>query len=464
MPIVAYNLRFDLEEVLQPEWTKWGLKAFGAGGFCALRLAQRLLDPVPAGNCKLQTLRQYYRLPERGAHTALGDVQTVVDLVGRVLKPLAAARRLETWEELKAFADEEWYPSRIAFGKFKGRDFRDASIDTSLRGWIEWLAGSSNPRTAAMGRWYLSQLQIAKDGAPRAPLTFDVATEASESIDLGPRGVAIALYVNPELEDLRRLISAARLRLADLEATYTGERHAVDVTRAALFRLLHQHYLERDRLRLIVKYRRRYLEILLTAGEDQAEEVRTEYRNAKTQTEADYEEAAQLAQSQKQLTDDEQAELKGLWRKLVRIYHPDRFAGDPEKRATYEKLTALINRARDEGNIGLLRDIANDPTGFIARQGWGSFDFQDDAELNALRRLLESLQLRILDVIAQLDELHEHPDYELHRLCADSAVALEEIADGMVSEIRAEITELEAEAESLRKEIDALAEGKVIGD
>ena len=39
-------------------------------------LAQRLMDPVPAGNCKLQTLRQYYRLPERGAHTALGDVET----------------------------------------------------------------------------------------------------------------------------------------------------------------------------------------------------------------------------------------------------------------------------------------------------------------------------------------------------------------------------------------------------
>jgi len=77
------------------------------------------------------------------------------------------------------------------------------------------------------------------------------------------------------------------------------------------------------------------------------------------------------------LTDDEQAELKGLWRKLVRVYHPDRFASDPEKRATYEKLTALINRARDEGDIGLLRDIANDPTGFIARQGWGSFDFQE---------------------------------------------------------------------------------------
>ena len=40
-----------------------------------MRLAQRLLDPVPAWNCKLQTLR--LRLPERGAHTALGNANTL---------------------------------------------------------------------------------------------------------------------------------------------------------------------------------------------------------------------------------------------------------------------------------------------------------------------------------------------------------------------------------------------------
>ncbi len=89
---------------------------------------------------------------------------------------------------------------------------------------------------------------------------------------------------------------------------------------------------------------------------------------------------------------------------------------------------------------------------------------RNEAELNALRRLLQSLQLRILDVIARLDELHEDPDYELHRLCVEGTVTLEEIVDGMVSEIRAEITELEAEAESLRKEIDALTGGEVIGE
>src|ERR1039458_3908351 len=73
LPLVAFNLEYDLDEVLKPEWKRLRIAPIGSQGFCALRLAQRLLDPVPAGNCKLQTLRQYYRLPERGAHTALGD-------------------------------------------------------------------------------------------------------------------------------------------------------------------------------------------------------------------------------------------------------------------------------------------------------------------------------------------------------------------------------------------------------
>ena len=33
------------------------------------------------------------------------------------------------------------------------------------------------------------------------------------------------------------------------------------------------------------------------------------------------------------------------------------------------KLTAAINRAKDEGDIGTLREIADDPHGFILRQG-----------------------------------------------------------------------------------------------
>lgn len=103
-PLVAYNLSYDLDEVLRPEWERLGIEPIGRSGFCALRLAQRLLDPVPAGNCKLQTLRQFYRLPERGAHTALGDVETVADLMQQVLRPLTLERGLRTWDDISAFA------------------------------------------------------------------------------------------------------------------------------------------------------------------------------------------------------------------------------------------------------------------------------------------------------------------------------------------------------------------------
>lgn len=57
LPVVAYNLEYDWDKVLLPEWKRLGIPQIGVPGFCALKLAQRLLDPVPAGNCKLQTLR-----------------------------------------------------------------------------------------------------------------------------------------------------------------------------------------------------------------------------------------------------------------------------------------------------------------------------------------------------------------------------------------------------------------------
>ena len=145
-------------------------RADRAPGFCALRLAQRLLDPVPAGNCKLQTLRQFYRLPERGAHTALGDVQTVSDLMANVLWLIAEHRGLKSWSDVCAYTRAEWYPSRIAFGKFKGRDIRDARTDQSLRDWLRWLARSSNRRNASMGKWVDPATELGRAGRGRRPV------------------------------------------------------------------------------------------------------------------------------------------------------------------------------------------------------------------------------------------------------------------------------------------------------
>jgi hypothetical protein len=102
---------------------------------------------------------------------------------------------------------------------------------------------------------------------------------------------------------------------------------------------------------------------------------------------------------------------------LVRLYHPDRFAGEANTVDTYEKLTSAINRAKEEGDIELLREIANDPTGFILRQGWTRLDFSDATEIESLRKLLDTLHAEIIDKLEALNNLRESSEYELQNLC-----------------------------------------------
>lgn len=461
LPLVSFNLEYDLDKVLKPEWRRLGIGAIGSRGFCALRLAQRLLDPVPAGNCKLQTLRQYYRLPERGAHTALGDVQTVADLMAQVLRPIAEHRGLDTWEKLIAFAGEEWFPSRIAFGKHKGRLIQEARKDAELRGWLDWLTKSANARNARMGRWYLRQLEMAcaePDATLFATPGMDGETKRTTPTQVGVAGLVI--YINPELELLRQLVASGRSRLAELEVSFTKEKSRVDVMQAVLFRLLREFYQKRDRLRLIVDYRRKFLDSLVRGGEEEAKQAEENYEQAKAQTDKDYEETAAAVSEKKQLTADEEAELSRLWKKLVKLYHPDRFANQPDKLETYHKLTSAINRAKDTGDIKTLREIAEDPHGFILRQGWATLDFSDAAELAQLRRLHETLQLEIIAVLESLNRLRESPDYELCQLSEQKPGLLDELAAERKALLEKESGELQRQADKLAEEIRELGGGE----
>ena len=459
LPLVSFHLEYDLDEVLKPEWKRLHLAPIGRQGFCAMRLAQRLLDPVPAGNCKLQTLRQYYRLPERGAHTALGDVQTVVDLVRLILRPIAERRGLNTWEKLVAYASEEWYPSRITFGKFKGRLVWEAKRNPDIHGWVEWLAGSSNPRSAKMGRWYLRVLE--REVEPKVDLavfpglTAPSAEEAEVAI---PGGVApgLIVFVSPELEELRQLVEGAREHLARLEVEYTREKSNLDALSATLFRQLRSHYEKRDRLRLVVDYRRKYLDSLLRGSDDEAEWLEGDYEKARDQTEQDYQQTAEAVANKKQLTSEEEEELVNLWKRLVKLYHPDRFAHEPDKLETYNKLTSAINEAKDNGDIATLREIANDPHSFIMRQGWHSLDFSEGEEIHQLRSVYETLQLEIISIIEALNHLRETSDYELSRLIEKKAGVLDELVAERMKLLEKETSELETQAEKLAQEIAEL--------
>lgn len=441
LPLAAYNLAYDHDDVLVPEWSRLGLAPRVKRGFCVLRLSQRLLDPLPAGNCKLQTLRRYFGLPERPAHTALGDVETTIDLLRQVLRPLAQERGLVSLDHLRAFTEEAWFPTRLPFGCYKGRDIRDAARDPGFREWLEWLAAASSPRSAEMGRWYLDRLARADD--ERSAM---VGAETS-----------VVIYGHREAELLRGMIKAARVRLAELEAELAKERRAVAAVQAQLFGLLGPLFKRRDELRLLLEFRRRYLEELLQRGEEQAEETEQAYEEARRANEQEYAEADRISRRNRNaLSEVEQDELKALWRKLVRVFHTDHLQGDPEKHEAYARLMTEINRARDDGDLERLREIARDPDGVLARLGVETEAAEAIASIEQLRRLHEHIQVRILEVIDALDGIRAGADYELHRRSLRDADWFDMMAPALSRDLEGEIARLDDEVARLTQEIERL--------
>lgn len=457
-PLVAYNLPYDLDKVLLPEWERLSVRPIGTVGFCALALTQRLLDPVPAGNCKLQTLRQYYRLPERGAHTAMGDVETVIDLLSGIIRPLAEKRGLKSWEKITAFSTQTWYPRRIAFGKHKGRDFQDAQSDAELRSWIEWLSESSNDRSASMGRWYLNELSRAPKKADRStafPFDLDEA-EGDRPRDADHVQGGIIEYVDSNIKKLQELIQFARNRLAELSAESMSESKAVNATSSALFTRLKDEYRRRDQLALIVIYRKRFIDTLLDKGEDDAEALAGDFEREKEESESEYEKAIQEAEETKDLTDAERTEIKSIWKKLARVFHPDQSCDDPEQKAVHEKLLTVINNAKDAGDIDLLREISEDPKAYMMRQGWDAALREDGDEIEDLTALYESISLELIQCIEDLNRLKESNGYAILVFCQNHADGFERLVQQHREMLLEEIRNLEEEAEQRSAEIEEL--------
>jgi hypothetical protein len=463
-PWVAYELDKHWE-VLLADWQQLGIVPPGERGFCAAGLAQRLLDPLPAANCKLEMLRQFYQLPDRPAKSALGQLETLGDLLETVLVPITETRELQTWQELVDFTLAPWFPSRITFGKFKGRLFQDAQQDEGLAKWLEWLAASSNEQSAAMGAWYLQQLALLPAAPPLSREPGAAAFQAVPEELGGPAGAAatVTLVTDPEEERLNARVAKARARLAELEAAYTIDKRAVETAQSILFGILRPYFQKRDKVSLVVRYRRKFLEALLTGGEEEAERVVSESENAAQQTDTEYEQTASAMADRKTLNEEEEEELKRLWRKLVGLFHPDRFASEPDKQEAYAELTREINDARDKGDIGRLREIVRDPEEFMAKMGLSRLNFASEQELSGLRKLLNSLESMILATLTALETLREDPSYELYRLNEKLPGFLEEAAREQARKVETEIAALEEEAARLRGEIIELNGGAEAG-
>jgi hypothetical protein len=266
------------------------------------------------------------------------------------------------------------------------------------------------------------------------------------------------IYASPELEQLRQLVVGARAELAELETDFTREKTRVDAVQAALFQRLRGHYQNRDRLRLAVEYRQKFLDSFIRDDTDEVEQAEKDFEQAKARLDEDYEELAAAADKKKQLTAEQEAELIQFWKKLVKLYHPDRFANEPDKLETYHKLTAAINLAKDNGDIETLHEIAEDPAGFLLRQCWATLDFKDVEELTQLKRLHETLQKEIAEVVEALKQLRASPDYELCQLAGQKPGMLDELAAERAKQLEIENVELEKQAEELAIKIKKLSD------
>ena len=167
--------------------------------------------------------------------------------------------------------------------------------------------------------------------------------------------------------------------------------------------------------------------------------------------------------NKKRLTREEEEELGVLWEKLVKLGYPGRFSREPGKLETHEKLTGAIHQARDKGDVSTLRKIADDPHGFIMRQGWLSLDFSEEGEPGQLHSMYERLQLEIFGVIESLNQLKAGPDYELSLVIEKKPGVLDELFAERTRVLKKETAELETQADKLAQEIAKLTgEGKSV--
>jgi DNA polymerase III epsilon subunit-like protein len=102
LPIVTYNLSYDWDRVLFPEYGRLNVPQTGVKGFCALTLSRRAITETK--NLKLPTLKEHFKLSSNPSHRGLNDVESLVRLFATVLRPRLEPAGISGFDELASFS------------------------------------------------------------------------------------------------------------------------------------------------------------------------------------------------------------------------------------------------------------------------------------------------------------------------------------------------------------------------
>ncbi len=132
LPIVSYNISFDWNRVLEPEYKRLKVPQTGTRGFCALTLARRVINDTY--NYRLETLKNHFKLSTKQSHKGFNDVDVLVSLFSIIFKDRLTAAGIVGFNNIAAFSKKVPIAKcfeELACAKPKPTGQRKKKIDTS---------------------------------------------------------------------------------------------------------------------------------------------------------------------------------------------------------------------------------------------------------------------------------------------------------------------------------------------
>ncbi len=248
------------------------------------------------------------------------------------------------------------------------------------------------------------------------------------------------------IAELELTLESIRLELGRFELEYHAR---VGRLYAALDRLELQVDEYRARIRLIRERR--------AAGSEIEERLNEEFGERRARTSFyerqahEYQEEHDRQASKPSLSDEEERELKALYRKLAKLYHPD-LASSEEERAEHEKIMAAINKAYAAKDLEELRAIER-----TAAEKKTRGEESIPEKLVRLIRLSYDLDKTIDNLLQQLEAIKESPTFKLKETVEQGAAQGRNILQEIEDDLHGKIGDREAELHAVMQEFQDLA-------
>ena len=268
----------------------------------------------------------------------------------------------------------------------------------------------------------------------------------------------LVLFFDPAIEHLKAKIEYDVLVLNDLETRYYDIKNMIEVFKVQKNVLVRDKLEEQTICQLTLNYLELFLTKILSNNVDDIDKIIDEYCATLRQLRSNQKSSTLSNDFKKNVSDDDLAEISYLWKMLVKIFHPDRYS-NLNKREACQRVSSLINDARDQSNIILLREIASDPEAFLLIKEWSLLSPTESFCLDRLESMHNSIIFKIIKYNEMIEEVSCQPEYRMSQISAKVPSYLKSIAKQLNDEKNIEISIINKQCEKILYEISLCQNG-----